>query len=114
MLGMFSICSYGVKRPETPSPPPWHVQKVSKDCFQVLDGNGILLAAVFCRDGLQKWSFGYGRLTSDEARRIANAIARLLEFLMQRQRFYSRGGGDRWKPARPYHVALKDRKICPR
>jgi hypothetical protein len=27
---------------------------------------------------------------------------------MQRQGFYSRGGGDRWKPTRPYHVALED------
>jgi hypothetical protein len=67
-----------------------------------------LLAAVFCRDDLQKWSFGHNRLSSDEARRIAAAIARLPEFLMQRRGFYSRGGGDRWKPSRPYHVALED------
>jgi hypothetical protein len=89
-------------------PAPWHVQKVSEDCFHVLDANGILVAAVFCRDDLQKWSFGHSRLTSDEARRIANAIVRLPEFLMQRQGFYSRGGGVRWKPSRPYHVALED------
>jgi hypothetical protein len=55
--------------------------------------NGIVLAAVFCRDDLQKWSFGHSRPTSDEARRVANAIARLPEFLMQRQDFYSRGQG---------------------
>jgi len=31
---------------------------------------------------------------------------------MQRHGFYSRGGGhDRWKPSRPYHVALEDSYI---
>lgn len=89
-------------------PPPWRVLEVSNDCLHVVDANGIVLAAVFCRDDLQKWSFGHSRLTSKEARRIANAIARLPEFLMKRQGFYSRGGGDRWKPSRPYHVALED------
>ena len=62
-----------------------------------------------CRDDLEKWSFGHSHLTSDEARCIANAIARLPELLMQRRGFYPRGGGhDRWKPSRPYHVALED------
>lgn len=89
-------------------PPPWRVQQVGDDCLHVVDANGIVLAAVFHRDDLQKWSFGHNHLTSAEARRIAKAIARLPEFLMQRQGFYSRGGGDRWKPSRPYHVALED------
>jgi hypothetical protein len=88
--------------------PPWRVLEVGDDCLHVVDAKGIVLAAVFCRDDLQNWSFGHSRLTSGEARRIANAIARLPEFLMQRQRFYSKGGGDRWKPSRPYHVALED------
>jgi hypothetical protein len=58
---------------------------------------------------LQKWSFGHDHLISDEAQRIAAAIARLPELLMQRRGFYARGGGhDRWKPTRPYHVALED------
>jgi hypothetical protein len=65
------------------------------------------LASIYCRDDLQKWSFGHGRPTADEARRIANAIGRLPEFLMQRQGFYSQGGGDWWKPSRPYRVALE-------
>ena len=69
------------------------------DCYEIRDANGFRLATVHCRDDLQKWSFGHSHLTSDEARRIANAIARLPELLMQRRGFYSRGGGhDRWKP----------------
>jgi hypothetical protein len=89
-------------------PAPWRAEKYNDDCFFVCDANGVRLATVYCRDDLQKWSFGHDRLTSDEARRIANAIARLPEFLMQRQGFYSRGGGGRWKPSRPYHVAIED------
>jgi hypothetical protein len=61
--------------------------------------------------GLGQWTFTSKHLTEDEARRIANAITRLPEFLMQRQGFYPRGGGDRWKPGRPYHVALEDSYI---
>jgi len=67
------------------------------------------VALVYFRDDLKKWSFGHNHLTSDEAGRIAKAIARLPQFLMQRRGFYQRGGGDpRWKPSRPYHVALED------
>jgi hypothetical protein len=97
--------------PKRRFPPPWRVDQ-SNDCFRVFDANGVALAVVFCRDDLQRWSFGHGHLTSDEARRIANAIARLPEFLMQRRGFHPRGGGhDRWKPSRPYHVALEDSYI---
>jgi hypothetical protein len=89
-------------------PPAWRVERVGDDCLRVLDANGVVLATVLCRDDLQNWSFGHSYLTSDEARRIANAIARLPEFLMQRHGFYRRGCGARWKPDRPYHVALED------
>jgi hypothetical protein len=65
-------------------PAPWRVEEAGVDCYQVRDANGFRLASVYCRDDLQNWSFGHGHLTSGEARRIANAIARLPEFLMQR------------------------------
>src|SRR5258707_9789748 len=64
-----------------------------------------------CRDDAQRYSFGVSKLSSDEARRIGKAIARIPEFMMQRQGFYSRGGGLRWRADRPYHVALEDRYI---
>jgi hypothetical protein len=90
-------------------PPPWPVEQAGADCYEIRDANGFRLATVHCRDDLQKWSFGHSHLTSDEARRITTAIARLPELLMQRRGFHSRGGGhDRWKPSRPYHVALED------
>ena len=61
---------------------------------------------------LQRRSFGHNRLTSDEARKIAKAISRIPELMMQRRGFYSRGSGNyRWKPARQYHVALEDSYI---
>ena len=97
--------------PKRRFPPPWKVQQAN-DCYDILDSNGFRLVSVYYRDDLQKWSFGHSHLTSDEARRIANAIARLPELLMQRRGFYSRGGGhNRWKPSRPYHVALEDSYI---
>jgi hypothetical protein len=68
-------------------------------------------ASIFPRDDLQRCSFGHSHLTSDEARRIAKAIARLPEFSTQRRGFYQRGGGPRWKADRPYHVALEDSYI---
>ena len=93
-------------------PPPWTVERTTPDVFEVKDANGQKLAAVYCRDDLQKWSFGHSQLTSEEARKIAAAIARIPEFMMQRKGFYSRGtGAYRWKASRPYHVALEDSYI---
>lgn len=61
------------------------------------------------RDDLQGIGFAHNHLTSNEARRIANGIARLPEFIMQRKDFHERGTGQyRWKKSRPYHVALED------
>jgi hypothetical protein len=93
-------------------PPPWIVDRSHPDSFVVKDANGITLATVHCRDDLQKWSFGHSKLTSDEARKIAKAISRIPEFMMQRKGFHSRGPGNyRWKAAWPYHVALEDTYI---
>ena len=90
-------------------PLPWTVERSHEDTFAVKDANGIVLATVHCRDDLQKWLFGHNRLSSEEARKIAKAITRIPEFMMQRRGFYSRGQGNyRWKPARPYHVAFED------
>ncbi len=41
-------------------PPPWQVQTVSHDRLNVVDANGIVLAVIFCREDLQRWSFGHG------------------------------------------------------
>jgi len=105
-------CSHYVlmksSEPKRRFPPPWPVEK-TEDGYVVRDANGVALAWVYCRDDLQRFSFDSGKLTSDEARRIANAIARLPEFMMQRRGFHSRGGGHhKWKASRPYHVALED------
>jgi hypothetical protein len=91
-------------------PPPWSVEKTEHG-YVVQDSNGITLAHIYCRDDLHKsqWRDYQQHLTSDEARRIAKAIARIPEFMIRAPGFYSRQGGDkRWKPSRPYHVALQD------
>jgi hypothetical protein len=93
-------------------PPPWTLERRGEDSFVVKDRNGVKLATVYCRDDLQKWSHSHAHLSSDEARRIARAITRIPEFMMQRSGFYSREGGHpRWRAARPYHVALEDSYI---
>jgi hypothetical protein len=92
-------------------PVPWRVERTSDELYVVKDANGFKLASLYCRDDLHKanWSYAHQYLTSDEARRIASAIARIPEFLMQRKGFLSRGGGHpRWKEIKPYHVALED------
>ncbi len=91
--------------------PPWTLVRENSECYVVKDANGVTLAWLYCRDDAQRYSFGVSKLSSDEARRIGKAIARIPEFMMQRQGFYSRGGGLRWRADRPYHVALEDRYI---
>jgi len=94
--------------PKRRFPPPWPVEKTD-DCYIVKDSNGVTLATVHYWDGLKQWTYTSKYLSSDEAGRIAAAIARLPELLMPRRGFYSRGGGhDRWKPSRPYRVALEN------
>ncbi|MBB4263766.1 hypothetical protein [Bradyrhizobium sp. CIR3A] len=91
--------------------PPWTLVRENSDCYVVRDANGVTLAWLYCRDDTQRYSFGASKLSSDEARRIGKAIARIPEVLMPRQGFYPRGGGLRWRADRPYHVALEDRYI---
>ena len=91
--------------------PPWTLVRENSECYVVRDANGVTLAWLYCRDDTQRYSFGASKLSSDEARRIGKAIARIPEFLMPRRGFYPRGGGPRWRADRPYHVALEDRYI---
>jgi hypothetical protein len=74
----------------------------------VQDASGVTVAWLFCRDDTRRYSVGASKLTSEEARRIGKAIARIPEFMMQRQGFHPRGGGPRFRADRPYHVALED------
>jgi hypothetical protein len=90
-------------------PTPWSVERPSNDCYYVRDANGVRLAAVYCRDDLKNYTFGEHHLTSDEARRIAVAIARIPEFLKTLPGFAPRRVETRrryWKASHPYHVAL--------
>jgi hypothetical protein len=86
-------------------------EKPGDDCYYVRDANGVRLAAVYCRDDRRKYSFGDQHLTSDEARRIAIAIARIPEFLKTLPHFVPRRvetRGKYWKASHPYHVALDE------
>lgn len=98
------------REPKRRFPPPWRVEE-EVEALGVFDTNGMRLATIHYRNDVQKFTWTHGYLTADEARRIAKAITRLPEFLMQRRGFYSRGGGERWKASRPYHVALQDEYI---
>jgi hypothetical protein len=81
-------CADGLKAP--PFSTPMDRRAVPRGHFRG-EANGLVLATVHCRDSLQKWSFGHSRLSSHEARKIAKAISRIPEFMMQRRGFYSRG-----------------------
>ena len=100
---------YRVKHAETPISAALARQTGKRRLLQNPRRQRVSAGLRHCRDDLQKWSFGHSRLTSDEAPRIAAAIARLPGLLIQRRGFYPRGGGhERWKASRPYHVALED------
>jgi hypothetical protein len=80
--------------------------------FVINDAKDVPLAYVPCCDDLEGVRFAHNHLTSDEARCVANGIARLPEFMMQRKNFHQRSNGQyRWKTSRPHHVALEDSHI---
>ena len=58
--------------------PPWSTVE-SDESFTVIDAAGFKLAYLYFAEGQR--GFLMARLTRDEARRIANAIARLPELL---------------------------------
>lgn len=95
--------------PKRRFPPPWTVKRTQHG-FIVLDAHGIQLAAIYCRDDYHAAQFDnyLKHLTSDEARRIANEIARLPDLLIPRRGFNPRGKVARWRSSHPYHVALAD------
>lgn len=116
MLTVEGVCSYFVltesSRPNRRFKPPWSLIRDSAECYTVQDANGVTVAWIYCRDDEQRYSFGAGKLTSEEARRIGKAIARIPELLMQRQGFHPRGEAARKLRAdRPFHVALEDSYI---
>jgi hypothetical protein len=93
--------------------PPWRAERISDDCFYIFDANGVRLAAVYCRDDLHsmKWADYNTHLTSDEARRIAKAIARIPEF-MRKEPAFPESGNPHWSRTHPYHVALDGRYVA--
>ena len=54
--------------------PPWTLIRESSECYTVQDANSVTVAWLYCRDDSQRYSFGASKLTSEEARRIGNAI----------------------------------------
>lgn len=88
-------------------PAPWSAYRESADCFSVRDASGFQLLRIYCRDDLQKYTHGHTHLNSEEARRIACAIAMIPELMMPAE-FAPRGQGVRWNPHRPFHVAVED------
>ncbi|MBB5051789.1 hypothetical protein HNQ36_001743 [Afipia massiliensis] len=73
--------------------PPWRVEEENAETFVVTDANGTKVAWIHHREASSCYHLGALGLSFDEARRIANAIARLPEFLKQRRGFFQRGGG---------------------
>lgn len=62
-------------------PKPWTVEELP-ECFIVRDTNGFPMAYLYYDDDFKRnFSVIGGKYTKDEARRVANAIARLPDLL---------------------------------
>jgi hypothetical protein len=63
--------------------PPWRVVE-HEGSFVVQDANGLPLGYVYFEDDFKRnWAIIGGRLTKDEARRVANGFARLPELILK-------------------------------
>jgi hypothetical protein len=79
-LTVDGVCSYFVlKESSRRFKPPWTLVRENSECYVVKDANGVTLAWLYCRNDDQRYSFGVSKLSSDEARRIGKAIARIPE-----------------------------------
>jgi hypothetical protein len=75
-------------------PKPWTVIE-NHESFEVQDATGFPLAYLYFEDDFKRnWAVIKGRLTKDEARRIAYAIARLPELLMLEKQMKAGGNFD--------------------
>jgi hypothetical protein len=61
-------------------PPPWDIEEHNRSCFIVRDNNGQALAYVYFESEAGRRAAA-GRMTKDEARKIAANIAKLPEQL---------------------------------
>src|ERR1700748_1559026 len=88
-LTIVAVCSYFVlMKSSRRFKPPSTLVRENSESYVVRDANGVTVAWLYCRDDSQRYSVGVGKLSSDEARRIGKAIARIPEFLLPRPRFY--------------------------
>lgn len=94
--------------PKRRFPTPWRAQYKNHG-YDVEDANGFRLASVYCDTSLSvaKWRDpSHMFLTRDEARRIANGIVRLPEFLNRHHPAFEASDNPQWSKSHPYHVAL--------
>ena len=59
-------------------PPPWSIEEIGGECLVVRDANGQALTYLYFDDDRHRRALS-GRLTSEEAKRIAANIAKLPE-----------------------------------
>lgn len=80
------VKAYGPSLKPRRYPRPWRVEEAAES-FIVRDATGFPIAYLYFEDDLKRnWAMMEGRHTKDQARRIANAIARLPELLTAEKR----------------------------